>query len=217
MAHMMNAYVFGEPGAPLKDLKLSTKGSQIKQEGIIKKGIGIPFEVVGDLSPTPDGKVRIHPKEMKAAHVPIKGLMKMFGLDMANVINTKHARGMQIDDNDIILDAPEVLPPPKMRGKVTAVWIEGDEIVQLFGSARREPARKTASNFMAYRGGVLRFGKLTMTDTDLQLVDANPADPFDFSPEHYKDHLVAGYSKTTPANGLIVYMPDYSKIAKAKE
>jgi hypothetical protein len=56
-----------------------------------------------------------------------------------------------------------------------------------------------------------------MTDTDLRLVDANPADPFDFSPEHYKDHLVAGYSKTTASNGLIVYMPDYSKIAKARE
>jgi hypothetical protein len=48
----------------------------------------------------------------------------------------------------------------------------------------------------------------------LRLQDADPSDPFDFSPEHYKDHLVAGYSKTTLSSGLIVYMPDYGKISK---
>ena len=40
------------------------------------------------------------------------------------------------------------------------------------------------------------------------------ADPFDFFPDHYKEHLVAGYSKTTASGGLLVYMPDYNKIAK---
>jgi hypothetical protein len=68
---------------------------------------------------------------------------------------------------------------------------------------------------MFYRGGVLRFGKLTMNDTDMRLVDADPTDPFDFFPDHYKDQLVAGYSKTTATGGLIVYMPDFSKVSKA--
>jgi hypothetical protein len=31
---------------------------------------------------------------------------------------------------------------------------------------------------------------------------------------HYKDQLVAGYSKTTVTGGLLVYMPDYGKISK---
>ena len=61
----------------------------------------------------------------------------------------------------------------------------------------------------------MRFGKLTMTDTDMRLIDADPTDPFDFFPDHYSEHLVAGYSKTTASGGLLVYMPDYNKIAKA--
>jgi hypothetical protein len=61
---------------------------------------------------------------------------------------------------------------------------------------------------------VLRFGKLTMDDTDMRLIDADPADPFDFFPDHYEDQLVAGYSKTTATGGLLVYMPDYGKISK---
>jgi hypothetical protein len=67
---------------------------------------------------------------------------------------------------------------------------------------------------MAYRGGILRFGRLTMTDVDMQLIDADPTDPFEFFPDHYNDQLVAGYSKTTASGGLRVYMPDYNKISK---
>ena len=67
---------------------------------------------------------------------------------------------------------------------------------------------------MAYRGGSLRFGKLTMNNVDLQLIDADPKDPFEFFPDHYNEQLVAGYSKTTAYGGLRVYMPDYGKVSK---
>ena len=72
MTHAMNTYVFGEPDAPLKDVQLSSEGSQIRQKGTLKKGIGIPFEMVGTVSATPDGKIRIHPTQIKAAHLPVK-------------------------------------------------------------------------------------------------------------------------------------------------
>jgi hypothetical protein len=215
MTHAMNTYVFGDPDAPLKNLQLSAEGSQIRQEGTLKKGIGIPFEMVGAISATPDGKIRIHPTQMKAAHLPVKGLLKLFGLDMAKLINTRKAKGVSVDDNDFILDPSQMLPPPRMRGRITAVRVQGNEIVQIFGKETRNPAtEQPRSNFMAYRGGILRFGKLTMNDVDMQLIDADPTDPFDFFPDHYNDQLVAGYSKTTASGGLRVYMPDYNKISK---
>jgi hypothetical protein len=215
MTHAMNAYVFAEPDAPLKNLKLTMEGGQIRQEGTLRKGPGIPFEILGDLSATPDGKIRIHPVKMKAAHLPVKGLMKLFGLDMAKLINTRNTRGVAVDDNDIVLDPSKMLPPPKMRGHVTSVRIEGDDIVQTFGAASADPpGSQSKSNYMAYRGGVLRFGKLTMHDTDMKLIDQDPRDPFDFFPDHYNDQLVVGYSKTTPTGGLQVYMPDYNKLAR---
>jgi hypothetical protein len=213
MTHAMNTYVFGEPDAPLKNLRLSGEGSQIKQTGTLRKGIEIPFEMVGTMSATPDGKIRIHPTQMKAAHLPVKGLMKLFGLDMAKLINTRNTRGIAVDDNDIILDPTLMLPPPKMRGRVSGVRVQGDEIIQIFGKVRRDSAiEQRRSNYIAFRGGVLRFGKLTMNDTDMRLIDADPTDPFDFFPDHFQDHLVAGYSKTTASGGLLVYMPDYNKI-----
>ncbi|HYW42014.1 MAG TPA: hypothetical protein VE959_04105 [Bryobacteraceae bacterium] len=84
MTHAMNTYVFGEPDAPLKNLQLSADGSQIRQKGTLKKGIEIPFEMVGTVGATPDGKIRIHPTQMKVAHLHVKGLLKLFGLDMAD-------------------------------------------------------------------------------------------------------------------------------------
>lgn len=215
MSHAMNTYVFGAPDAPLKNLKLSVHGSEVRQTGTLKKGIGIPFEMTGAMSATIDGKIRIHPSQVEAAHMPVGGVMKLFGLDMAKLINTRNTKGVRVDGNDIILDPAQMLPPPAMRGRITAVRIEGDEIVQTFGTARKLPSGKpSGGNYMAYRGGVLRFGKLTMNDTDMRLIDADPTDPFDFFPDHYQDQLVAGYSKTTASGGLLVYMPDYSKVGK---
>jgi hypothetical protein len=215
MTHAMNTYVFNEPDSPLKNLTLSAEGSEIKQTGTLQKGPGIPFEMVGTMSATPDGKIRIHATKVKAAHLPVGGLMKLFGLDMAKLINTRNTKGITVDDNDLILDPTLMLPPPRMRGRITAVRIQGDEIVQTFGKVKSAwTPQWPHANYMAYRHGILRFGKLTMTDTDMRLIDADPTDPFDFFPDHYAEHLVAGYSKTTAAGGLLVYMPDYNKIGK---
>jgi hypothetical protein len=216
MTHALNTYVFNAPDAPLKNLTLSIVGNQIKQAGTLNKGPGIPFEMTGTMSATADGKIRIQPAQVKAAHVPVKGVMKLLGVDMAQLVNTSKTKGVSVEGNDIILDAAQMLPPPLMRGHITAVSIEGDEIIQTFGTARkREAGKPSGGNYMSYRGGVLRFGKLTMNDTDMKLVDADPTDPFDFFPDHYQDQLVAGYSKTTAAGGLLVYMPDYDKLSKS--
>ena len=59
MTHMMNTYVFGDADAPLKDLQLSIENGQVKQKGTIKKGPGIPFEMIGEMSPTPGVECRV--------------------------------------------------------------------------------------------------------------------------------------------------------------
>ena len=51
-----------------------------------------------------------------------------------------------------------------------------------------------------------------MHDADLQLIDSDPKDPFDFFPARYSAQLVAGYSKNTPQKGLKTYMPDYGDL-----
>jgi hypothetical protein len=99
---------------------------------------------------------------------------------------------------------------------VTAVRIERDSLVQVFGSGTRKhmspPA--TAKNYIYWRGGDLSFGKLTMSTTDLELIDEDPSDPFDFSVDRWNEQLVAGYSKVTPERGLKAHMPDYNELRR---
>ena len=51
-----------------------------------------------------------------------------------------------------------------------------------------------------------------MTETDLELVDMDPRDPFSFSVRDWNAQLVAGYSKTLANRGLRAHMPDYDDL-----
>jgi hypothetical protein len=216
LAHVLNGDVFSAADAPIKELNIRSNGSTLIIKGKFRQARNLPFEMVGTLSTTDDGRIRLHGDKIRAGHVPVKGLMDLLGLDIAGLINTKKVRGVAVEKDDLLLSPQEILPPPQIEGKVTAVRIQGNEIVQTFGTPQKANfASHLSGNYMAYRDNELRFGKLTMHDTDMVLIDMNPQDPFDFYLDHYKDQLVAGYSKTTPVFGLRVYMRDFNKVRAA--
>jgi hypothetical protein len=219
----LNDFVFAPPDAPLKKLSASIKGSELTVKGLLMSKGGIPFETSGTLSTTPAGTIRVHTTKVKALKLPVKGLMDMLGLDTQKLLDTQKTTGVSVDKDDLILDPGKIFPPPQLAGHLTGIKIENGSIVLAFGSeksadrdsAKSEPAVKEscgARNYLLFKGGSVRLGKLTMADTDLELLDSYPADPFDFSIDHYNDQLVAGYSKITKADGLCVHMPDYGKI-----
>ena len=216
---LMNEHVFVGHDAPVEDLKITIEDGLLKQKGKLDKAIDIPFKTKGTVEATPDGKIRIHAKSIKSLGLPVKGLMKVLGIEMDDMLKMEAGHGVTVDDNDFIIDPTEVLPPPKLRGKLSAVRIEGDEIIQTFGTgaAARIRPRAISKNHIYWRGGSLRFGKLTMRGTDLELIDKDPSDPFDFSVAHYNDMLVAGYSKNLPRLGLRTYMPDYNDIKAGRQ
>jgi hypothetical protein len=217
LTNLMNNYVFSAADAPLKKLKIEIEGNELKQSGVLAKGLPVPFHLRASIAATPDGKIRLHPTSMKAAGFLSKRVLDFFGLELERLVKVNAATGVTIDGDDLLLDPERLLPPPRIKGRLTRVWIENGVVVQQFGAPSKHPLTPPNSrfvNYMYYRGGTLRFGKLTMVDTDMILVDADPKDPFDFSPEKYNDQLVAGYSKNTPSHGLIVYMPDLADLAR---
>jgi hypothetical protein len=220
LSDLLNRYVFAYPGAPIHHLDISVDHGQLVQSGTLK---GIGFKVVGDLTLTPSGELRLHPSTIKAAGIPVGGLMKMFGVQLQKLVNLKEARGVRLEKNDFILNPAELLPPPKASGTLSAVEVNDTAIVQIFkpppGAEAKPltPPDPKAPNFMYYRGSVLRFGKLTMNNTDLEIIDGDPRDPFDFFLDRYNQQLTAGYSRNTPSHGLIVVMPDFKRAQAARE
>jgi len=218
MSDLLNKYVFAYPGAPLKDIVITMDRGRLKQKGVMHKGVDLPFEVEGKLDVTADGEIRFHADKFSSAHVPFKGLLHLFGEDLSKLIKVKGDRGVTLEGDDIFLNPGRMLPPPRIEGRVTAVRIEGDRIVQTFGGkeAKTLELPYRAQSYIYHRGGVLRFGKLTMTDSDLEIVNLSRRSPFDFSLPEYNRQLVAGYSKNTPTHGLIAFMADFATLSGRK-
>jgi hypothetical protein len=215
LATVLNSYVFAKPDAPLKGLSIQIENGQLKVKGKLHNKGDVPFEGVGNLGVSDDGKIRLHIEKMKALHLPVKGLLDVLGVELADLVKTGKVQGVQIEKNDLILDPATLLPPPHINGGIKGVRLEKGNVVQVFGQASRSALMRIPfANYMAYRGNQLRFGKLTMSDTDLVLIDMNPSDSFDFYLDHYKEQLVAGYTKETPSFGLRVFMRDYNKLRK---
>jgi hypothetical protein len=214
----LNDYVFANPSAPLKKLAVSTRGKELVVKGLLVSKGAVPFETSGTLQVTPEGMIRVHTTKVKALKLPVKGLMDLLGLDTAALLNTKKVEGVTVDKDDLILDPEHILPPPELKGRLVRVDVENQAILLEFKSSDESGIQKVITsgcggrNYLAFKGGSVRFGKLTMNDADVELIDSDPADPFDFAIEHYNDQLVAGYSKMTRKGGLCVHMPDYNKI-----
>jgi hypothetical protein len=221
LGHLMNEHVFGYAGAPLRHLSFGTRNGELVQRGVLHKVIDIPFEMTARVTVTPDGLMRVHPTTMKIGSLDGLGLMKAVGVHLSNLLDTRKARGVRVDKDDLLLDPVQLLPPPAIAGRVVAVRVEPGKLVQIFGdsipsraqqSAPLTPPDTTARNYMYFSGGTLHFGKLFMVHADMQIVDLNPVDPFDFSIDRYNDQLVAGYSKNRPDLGIEVFMPDITRI-----
>jgi hypothetical protein len=213
---LMNKYIFAYHGAPLKELHVHTAGSQLVQTGVMHKIIDIPFQIIADVSVTPEGLIRLHPVKTRILGVDGNSLMRAFGLTLQKILDLSKAKGVTVKGNDLFLDPVQILPPPAIEGHITAIRVEGDQLVQTFGTiseATTLPEPDTSAlAYMFFKGGTLHFGKLLMLDAEMQVVDLRPTGFFNFGLDKYKDQLVAGYERTLPDLGLEVYMLGLEKL-----
>jgi hypothetical protein len=217
MASLLNHYTFAYPGAPLEGLTIEPRDGKLLQKGTLHKQVDVPFEMTGELSLRPDGRLRLHPTAIKVAGIPAKGLLDALGLELVKVVKVRQDRGVAIEGDDLLLDPNRLMPPPAVSGRIRSARLEGDRIVLELAGNRQPKLLEppiAVPNYLYFKGGRLRFGKLTMHDTDLLLVDAQPADPFRFHLAQYARQLVAGYSRTMPNQGLMTFMPDADKVGR---
>ena len=209
--------IFDYEGSPLSDLEVAFRDGRIEQKGKLHKGFSIPFSVMATVRPE-NGQILLHPVNVRILGIPAAKMMSAFGLELEDLIKVRTGRGVTVRDNDLLLEPSHVMPAPEVRGRVAAVRVTDDRMILQFGAtaAATPPAvpDSDATNYIWFHKGRIRFGRLTMNDADLQLIDADPADPFDFYSERYNDQLVAGYSRNTRAGALRTVMPDYGDLAR---
>jgi len=150
LAALMNSYMFAYPGAPIKSVSFTIKDNRLIQTGTVHKKVDLPFEITGSLSVTADGNIQLHADKIKSAHIPLKGLLHLFGEDLAKLLNQQSRRGLNIVGDDIILIPRSLTPPPHLLGQVTRVFISQGKIVQHFDSGRHPPVLNPSYPSEAY-------------------------------------------------------------------
>jgi hypothetical protein len=232
LASIMNTHVFALNDAPLKDISIQVEEDRLIIKGKLHSKGDLPFETAGAISVNADGRLRLHTEKVKALHVSVKKVMGLFGIELANVINTSKIPGMDTDKNDIIFDLGSLLPPPHIRGKIAAARLEGNAITVIYGDGGKTTAAagpassnhqssRTAQNsdapegnYMLFRGNRVKFGRLVMENTELAVIDLDPKDPLDWDQDLYRYQLVPGYSKITDSFGLRTFVKDIGKLPK---
>jgi hypothetical protein len=218
---ILNRFVFGYKGSPLRKLRVRMSGTELVQSGVMHKGVDLKFEITSSISLTDSGLIRLHPTKTRVLGVNGESLLHALGLHLDDLLDLSKSAAARVKGDDIYLDPAKILPPPAIVGRLTAVRVEGNALVQEFARlpddsvfSRYARADSAAPNYLFFRGGRLRFGRLEMRDTQLQILDLDPSDPFDLFLAEYNKQLVAGYSRNRPNLSLQAFFPDNSDLGK---
>ena len=165
LSDLLNRYTFAYPGADLRRLGVTIENGLLKQQGKLH---GVSFTVLAELSLTPEGELRLHPKSVKAVGIKVGGPDEVLRAQPAEAGG--HAAGERRAGREGRLRADaDGATAAAARGRAGgAAGVTDNEIVLGFvptDGKRRRPLklpRPQAKNYMFFREGVLRFGKLTM-------------------------------------------------------
>ena len=216
LSAVLNEYTFAFDDAPVHDLEIAREEDEDQLDEVELKGnlqgiLGLSFEIEGRPEVTSDGRIRIRTTSVQALDIPVGGLMHALGFDAADLMGNLEDRGIDFEGDDMILDASRAFPPPRMSGRVAAVRVEADGMSLTLGDPGAAPTPGRA-NHLWFRGGTIRIGRMTQTDADLRILDADPGDTFDFFGDRMNDQLAAGYAKMRADGGLTMFVPDFDDI-----
>ena len=214
LSRLMNEYVFAFDEAPVTDLEITQEEDADQRDLVELKGhlataLGTPLEIEGRPEVTPEGEVRIRTTDVQAFDIEVEGLLDLLGLEAEDMIPSLEERGIRIEGDDVVLLLDRLMPPPRIAGRATSVRVLEDGLLIQLGDPRAGGSgTRNDGNYLYYRGGTIRIGKMTMHDADLRIQDQDPGDPFAFSVDQLNEQLEAGYAKLQPGGGLIMHVPD---------
>lgn len=199
---------------PLKNVRIRGEGKEVKLTGTLHKfHLPLPIELFSSVSATADGRLCLHVDRISVLKMPLARLLGGLHVGIDDIAGNSGVAGVQVSNNDILLDTTELLPPPRILGQLTNLSVDAPDLVLIYGDGRKEEAQNAPwHNFLRFEGGTLDFGKLSMHPVDLTLIDASNDPWFDLDLVNYHAQLVHGQSRMTPQQGLEIYMPDLNAL-----
>ncbi len=96
-----------QANSKVSDVKIETGEGTARLSGKVKKLVPIPFTIEGPVS-TDGTVITLEGKTIKAAGVPVKGLLEMVGSHISSLMNANNVSGVRVNGNNLSFE-PEQL------------------------------------------------------------------------------------------------------------
>jgi len=163
----------------------------------VKKLLNFNIKINGKLSAQPvNNMVRFTPEKISVNKIPIQGLLKLFKLEVGEIVKIGNPNGSFFTSGDSIYFGPtKFVSNPKIDGEIYDVRTSIGSISILLGKdgSNYQPTPLYGSNnYLRLRGGNVNFGGFNLQDTDVALLDGTPNDPFDIENDPSKKVISKG-------------------------
>lgn len=217
LSRLLNEYVLPHAKTSVKEISVSFEDGQVHVTGKVHKLVDVPFSADGPVGVTPDGDVRVHFAKITAAGFVHKKMLDWLGIKASSVAGAGRPHSFRVESDDVIFPLHTLFPPPHFTGHLRLLKIEGDRLVQVFGTPRPfAPPPVPAEHYIYFRGGAIQFGRLTMQGVDLELLNKEEGQPLNFSMDNVFAESLAGYLKPTAKRGIVAYIASYAPTEHSK-
>lgn len=114
--------------ADFSDLRLSSDGSNLQVSG---KKDGTPMSIKGPLTVTRQGLLQLHANQIHRNGSAEKGIMSLFGKDLADYVNLKKTQSISVQGNNLRIHADKLLG---LRGRPTKAKLTKSSVELRFAS-----------------------------------------------------------------------------------
>ncbi|HMI32278.1 MAG TPA: hypothetical protein VK527_11130 [Candidatus Limnocylindrales bacterium] len=212
---MFNESVFNYPESKLRTLKValteSDKQRVVRVKGSVNLGVWISFEMTTHLSvDTKTNTLVLDVDHLKVLGVlPVSKLIKWKPFRLENIISLPPNKSLIVDGNRMMVKPFGLFPPPRVDGTMSSVTVDDKEIRLAFAGRPIPAPESSAKNYVYLKGGTSQFGNFRMLNTDILILDQDPADPFVFSLVHYADMVPRSKIEVHDTKSARVTMPDF--------
>jgi hypothetical protein len=211
------------PDVPFSHVSFAEKNGLLVMRATIHemKILPVPVELTGTLSASGGNLVAFRVAQLHVLKMPMGALLHGLHIKLGDIFHSR-AAGITVQGDTVYFNADTLPPPPHIVGHITAVHLirsaQGLAIETIYDHAGDDTREEEKwRDFLKLTGGTLRFGRLTMHDVDLILIDEASKDPyFHLDLAHYQIQLVHGITRVTPEAGLQIFMPSLDQMPDAQ-
>jgi hypothetical protein len=211
---MLNESVFNYPNSDLRNLKVKLEpedeGYAVAMTGMVDVVTWIPFSMVAKLSIDRATNTLV----MDVDHMKVFGFLpatqftKMGAFKLQRLITVPPNKSLMIEDDRIMVKPFALFPPPRVTGTMSTVTVDQAGIRLTFAGDPIPAPKSSARNYVYLRGGRAEFGRFCMNDTDILILDQNPATPFGFSLQRYAELIPRSRISIRDTRSVRLTMPD---------